>query len=70
MQDGLKIVRNRRKSSITFWSNHFLLGQGHIIFVLDLTFLNLWSFVLLLAFSGNYICIHPMYWVAPFCAFQ
>jgi len=43
----------RRKSLRTFWSNGFLVGLGHIITLNPLTFLNLWTFVLLLACKGG-----------------
>jgi hypothetical protein len=54
MQDVLKIVGSRWKSSRTSWSNRFIYGRGRIIFLIFLTLLNLWIYVLLII-NGDYL---------------
>jgi hypothetical protein len=43
------------------WSNRSLIGQRHRIFPPFLTSQNMWIFVLLSAFSGDYLCINLMF---------
>jgi hypothetical protein len=63
MQDTLKIMKSRRMSSKTFWSNPSLIGQGLLVFLLFLTSLNLWSLFFFLPLVEPYtsyvIGLHP-----------
>jgi hypothetical protein len=59
MQDVLKIVGSRWKSSRTSWSNRFIYGRGRIIFLIFLTLLNLWIYVLLII-MGVMSCIYVL----------
>jgi hypothetical protein len=65
MQYILKIVRSQWKSLKTSWSNHFIYGQGHLIFLMFLTFLNLWIYVLLVI-DGDYLYTSCVLKLCPF----
>jgi len=53
MLDVLKIVRT--------WSNRFLVGLWHIISLNFLTLSKFVDFFFLLAFKGDFLCIHHVY---------
>jgi hypothetical protein len=65
MLDVLKIVTRQGKSSRTTWSNRFSWTVAHNIS----QFSNFFEFVdfffffffFLLAFKGDFLCIHPVY---------
>jgi hypothetical protein len=65
MLDVLKIVTRQGKSSRTTWSNRFSWTVAHNIS----QFSNCYEFVdfffffffFLLAFKGDFLCIHPVY---------
>jgi hypothetical protein len=61
MLDVLKIVRRQGKSSKTTWSNRFLVGLWHIISLNFLTLSKFVDFFFLLAFKGDFLCIHHVY---------